>query len=203
MDDCFDPDLTALRVSVGEDKVCTPLWGVGRSQVSCIPIVCQCFIFGFDFPAIANFWAEPQIKEYGFVRAHGYAFHCSDFVIMGIVPNAHRAHGFVFCIQIYIIFRYFEVVDSVRRNPEAETGIARKCNAFSVSTTDINIVFRFVSAFITLNLNDFVGLALADGEIACLPHILPHSFCQRRSSRNYVVIQLGHQLVTNAQFLYA
>ena len=61
----------------------------------------------------------------------------------------------------------------------------------------MNIFFRFASSVIVLNLYDFAGLALADGEIACLPHILPHSFCQRRRSCNCVVIQLGYQLVAN------
>ena len=100
-----------------------------------------------------------------------------------------------------IKFRYFKKVDSVCGNPEAETGIARTFNSFSVSIIDINIVFWFIPAFVSLNLDDFAGLVLTDGEIACLPHSLPHSFCQRRSGCNCVVIQLGHQLVANAKFL--
>ena len=95
---------------------------------------------------------------------------------MGIVPDTNRAHGFIFCIQIYIIFRYFEVVDSVRGNLEAETGIIGIFHVFSVSIIDINMVFWCVSTIIKLNLYDFSGLALADGEIATLPHVLPFSF---------------------------
>ena len=38
------------------------------------------------------------------------------------------------------------------------------------------MVFWCVSTIIKLNLYDFSGLALADGEIATLPHVLPFSF---------------------------
>ena len=120
---------------------------------------------------------------------------------MGIVTNARCACGFIF--RKFYGRRYFKIVDAVCWNPEAEIGINRICNSLSISVINANAFIWFASALVVLNLDDFSGLVLADGEIACLPHILPHSFCQRRSGCNCVVIQLGHQLVTNAQFLYA
>ena len=53
-----------------------------------------------------------------------------------------------------------------------------------------------------LNLDDFSGLVLADGEIALLPYVLPFLFCQWSSSRDCVVVQPRSQLVVNVKFLY-
>ncbi|CCY41355.1 unknown [Firmicutes bacterium CAG:124] len=198
MRDRLDPFFIAFRVSVGEDKVGAPLRGVGCSQIPGFPIICQIFDFGLDRQAYIR--AEPHIKEYGFVRAHGYGVRCSDFIIVGIVTNARCACGFIF--RKFYGRRHSEIVDSVCGNLEAETGIARTCNAFSVSIIDINIAFRFVSTFITLNLDDFVGLVFADGEIAILPYVLPYLFCQRHSSCNRVIAGTWYQFPANIQFQY-
>ena len=119
---------------------------------------------------------------------------------MGIVPNARCACGFIF--RKFYGRRYFKIVDAVCWNPEAEIGIKRICNSFSISVININASIWFASALVTLNLDDFSGLVLADGEIALLPYVLPYLFCQRCSSRDCVIVQLGENLVANAQCLY-
>ena len=134
-----------------------------------------------------------------FRRAHGYAFCCSNFIVVGIVPDTNRAHGFIFCIQRHIEFRYSEIVDSVRGNSEAETATIRICNFLFISVINNNIIIHFASALVALNLDDFSGLVLADGEIPILPYVLPYLFCQRCSSRDCVVAQLGRITVANAQ----
>ena len=120
---------------------------------------------------------------------------------MGIVPDTCRAHGFIF--RIFYRRRHIEIVNAICGNPEAEISTTRRCNYLCISVININTIIRFASALVALDLDDFSGLMLTDGEIARLPYVLPYLFCQRCSSCNCVVIQLGHQLIANTQFLYA
>ena len=119
---------------------------------------------------------------------------------MVVVPDTRCACGFIF--RKFYGRRYFKIVDAVCWNPEAETGIKRICNLLSIIVININIFIWFAAALVMLNLDDFPGLACTDGEITILPHVLPYSFCQRRSSRYRVVFQLGQQFKLNVQFLY-
>ena len=119
---------------------------------------------------------------------------------MGIVPNARCACGFIF--RKFYGRRYVKIVDAVCGNPEAEIGIKRICNSFSISIININTSIWFASTLVMLNLDDFPGLACTDGEITILPHVLPLLFLQRNSICDCVVAQLGENLVANAQCLY-